>query len=261
MSCNIKNGDKIFLFDNGQYFVDGIGFMSMETLMKCEFEQGYKLDIQKNTNSQLPNISSQPKNQNNLVQAIQSIPTDPTGFTPQDAIQMGSGNVWLTVLLLAFSFFGGGKLSKFLEIKDNNSAKLDELTESIKEIKADIKQNQKDIDQKHDEIDKNLDRLAMAIKEIQSQVDRVDKNNQKLLQKYEILLSDDIPDLDEIMIRIQKMEKQYKELLVSTDVTISSKKTKTLVIDEEKKLNDTQQEPKPKPTRNKSRVKNNANSV
>ena len=90
---------------------------------------------------------------------------------------------------------------------------------------------------KHEEIDSNLDRVAIAIGKVQEQTQDVDKNNQRLMSKYEILLSDDIPDLDEIIIRLQKIEKQYKDIIISDQVR-EMKKPKKIENIGENKLNE-----------------------
>jgi hypothetical protein len=260
MSCKLTNGDRVFLFSNGQYFVDGVGFMDITSLMKCELTDGYKLSIERiesaqDQNQAVPTKSSQPIN----IQGIPSQVIDPSSISPQDAIQMGGGNIWITILLLFFSFFGGGKLSKFLEIRDNNVAKMDELVESIRQIKISINDMDKFNKAKHEEIDSNLDRVAIAIGKVQEQTQDVDKNNQRLMSKYEILLSDDIPDLDEIIIRLQKIEKQYKDIIISDQIR-EMKKPKKIENIGENKLNENTQKVVQSTAVKRGR-KNNATSV
>ncbi len=259
MTCKLKVGDKVFLFDNNQYFVDGVGFMDAATFTKCELDSDYRLSIER---VGAASASPEPiivKGAGSKTQELHNPIINPDGLSPQDAIQMGGGNVWITILLLLFSFFGGGKLSKFLELKDSNLAKLDELSDAVKDLRASIKDERKAMDVKHDEIDKNLDRLAIAIHDIQDQVLSTEKANQRLMSKYEILLSDDIPDLDEIIIRLQKIEKQYKDILLGGQV-IEPRKANNVVITDEKNLNGGKPA-SPKPIVSKRGSKNNDSIV
>lgn len=264
MSCRIELSDEVIVLNGQNVYVKSMGILSMDDFLKCEVPkdlnikmnstldspvpqnpekvdspQSYqKVDLQAYYNNMLnyqqkirmpSNTMNQNMHQQPGVLNSETFMQNPNEWlNPNQAVNAQGENSLVTIIVLVLSaLFGGGKVLQLVgnrfTLKQDSDETNDNLLAKINQEIAKLEKFTKDTFEAHET---KMSQIDDEIKELDSMIAETSNNNQKLLKRYEILLGDDTPDIEEISIRLRKVERIIKYITEHRN-QISNKKETT----------------------------------
>jgi len=187
-----------------------------EDLQKYYNMLTYQSKIKFNTNHATPNI---PNPQTNAYNFETSVPNQNEWFNPNQVTNGSGDNSLVTIVVLILSaLFGGGKVLQMVGNRlslrtDGDNTTLINIDDTIARVKKDVSELEEKLKKNSEAIETEMSQMNDAIKEIDSLVSEANQNNQRLMKRYEILLGDDTPDIEEISIRLKKIERVIKYIV------------------------------------------------
>jgi methyl-accepting chemotaxis protein len=187
-----------------------------EDLQKYYNMLTYQSKIKFNANHATPNI---PNPQANAYNFETTVPNQNEWFNPNQVTNGSGENSLVTIVVLILSaLFGGGKVLQMVGNRlslrtDGDNTTLINIDDTIARVKKDVSELEEKLKKNSEAIETEMSQMDDAIKELDSLVSEANQNNQRLMKRYEILLGDDTPDIEEISIRLKKIERVIKYIV------------------------------------------------
>lgn len=186
-----------------------------EELQKYYNMLNYQSRIKFNTNHSIPNIQNQQSNSYNA----ETISNSNDWYNPNQITNGQGENSLITIVVLILSaLFGGGKVLQMVGNRlsfrtDGDNSALVNIDDGMDRIKKDISELEDKFKKSSDNSETKMSQLEESIKDLESLIEEANHNNQRLMKRYEILLGDDTPDIEEISIRLKKIERVIKYIV------------------------------------------------